>query len=783
MKIARIKEIKNIGTFSNFTNGASLGFEKLTFIYGFNTYGKTTLTDIFQSLKDNDPKIIQDRKTIPAQTGQQKVVFSVKEEIENDIMFEHDNWTQNDLSKYLEVFDTDFIHKNLFTGLNIGRENKENFTQFILGEQSVKLAKEIAKKKKETGDKKRELKTKVPNFVKDKIDIEIIKFLEFSIVGLEKDNIENILPQKKIALQKEQERLKEPQKISQLQEPNEFYLPTFTIIELLEMINTLLQEDYSSIKEDILVKLNKHLFDNFSSKDNAENWIKAGLHYCKDRTKDGCPFCGQFLHNAQDLINIYDSYFDEVYNDFISRIDKELESKNREIENFTFAQKTILQTVLIGFNKYKEFISDEIFQAKLIELQTNIDLLQEEDLSVEKGKILKNIESSQDLKSKCPYKRVDIIDFSHFKTIYLEYNQSLINIKEIIDELSVKIKAFKKQYENIVTIQQGVDFLISEIEELEYKKARIDQDQDCINYIKIQQEITISEAEISVLESRLEGDQSQYLVNYFTQINDLFKKLGSKNFTLEKDTNNQGHMPVYSLKVKFHNVKISNDQLKSVFSESDRRTLALAIFWVKIDLKEQAEKEKMVIILDDPMTSFDDNRTTYSINLFKETISQVSQIIILTHYPNFIKRFCEITKDSQITTKYLKIKKDDATSSLVLSERNVYTMSDYEKVFMKIYEFINRSQSESIKTDLRPFLENLYLPTIFAKQIQDKKVDCSSLEKMIDGIFEGKEEVKTKLHGFRNNLNSDSHIFTSNNDEDVRNFATEMMDYLYSLNY
>ncbi|MBU0579124.1 hypothetical protein KKE34_03925, partial [Patescibacteria group bacterium] len=87
------------------------------------------------------------------------------------------------------------------------------------------------------------------------------------------------------------------------------------------------------------------------------------------------------------------------------------------------------------------------------------------------------------------------------------------------------------------------------------------------------------------------------------------------------------------------------------------------------------------------------------------------------------------------------------------------------------------------KTDLRPFLENLYLPTVFAKQIQDKNVDCGSLEKMIDGIFSGNEEVKTKLHGFRNVLNPDSHSVTLSNDEDVRNFAIEMMNYLYSLNY
>jgi len=54
MQIRRIKEIKNIGTFANFTNGGSSGFEKLTFVYGLNTFGKTTLADILQSLETND---------------------------------------------------------------------------------------------------------------------------------------------------------------------------------------------------------------------------------------------------------------------------------------------------------------------------------------------------------------------------------------------------------------------------------------------------------------------------------------------------------------------------------------------------------------------------------------------------------------------------------------------------------------------------------------------------------------------------------------------------------
>ena len=60
------------------------------------------------------------------------------------------------------------------------------------------------------------------------------------------------------------------------------------------------------------------------------------------------------------------------------------------------------------------------------------------------------------------------------------------------------------------------------------------------------------------------------------------------------------------------------------------------------------------------------------------------------------------------------------------------------------------------------------------EQISDRNVDYDSLESIIDGI-------RRKIHEFRTTLNPDSHLFTSNNDEDVRSFALEMMNYLYSL--
>ena len=127
MKIKKIKEIKNIGTFAQFSNGGSLWFEKLTFIYGLNTFGKTTITDIFQSLKENNPEIILSRKTIPIQQIEQKVTLSIQDNsIEQDLIFKNNSWEKNEFQKYLEIFWTEFIHKNLFTGFSIERNNKEN---------------------------------------------------------------------------------------------------------------------------------------------------------------------------------------------------------------------------------------------------------------------------------------------------------------------------------------------------------------------------------------------------------------------------------------------------------------------------------------------------------------------------------------------------------------------------------------------------------------------------------------------------------------------------------
>jgi len=798
MSIKRIKKIQNVGAFSSFNTGGSLEFEKLTFIYGLNTYGKTTLADIFQSLKSNNPEIISSRKTIYKTVNKtiseqekeqlQEIILSEKNQSEKEINFKNGKWDKNNLHSNIEVFSTGFIDKNLFTGLTIERQNKESFTRFILGEQGVKLAEDIQNKKQAIGQKKKLLNEKCPVFIKDKTEDEKNIFLEFSIENLNKEDIERGLLDKQKELRDIEERLKKPETILELKEPKEYKAPEDQFTTKLDSINQLLEKSYRDIKDEALKRLQQHLESHFTAKEKAENWLREGINYSKDIKNGDCPFCGQSLKDATEIINIYLSYFDSAYTNFINTMENELSKSQQSLKEYNFLEKTKIQEALTKTQKFKELITDSSFHKELNELEHTVTKLKENELTTQKTQILEIVREKCSEKKKAPHKKIESINYDNFKTNLKNYNDSLIDAKKAINQIIDQIQKFKKPYKDISKIKNKITNLETDVKDLEYKKARIEKNQACKEYQQIKEEIDNLNAKVTTLRKQLEQEQFDYLNNYFTKINQLFKRFGSNNFTLSKKIEKRGHIPVCSLTVKFHNKLIDNNDLKTIFSDSDRRALALAIFYAKINLKTDDEKKNLVIILDDPVTSFDDNRITNSINLFKNTIGEVKQIIILTHYPQFIKRFFEMTNNNKEMTNnnkgsptFLTIEQNEKTSFLKQANKIDFISSEYEKTFSKIYGFINKEHTESIKNDLRPFLENLYLPIFFSKQIQDKKVDCSSLNSMIDGIFNENDKIKKKVHQFRETLNPDSHIMTTNNNEDVRNFAKEMIDYLLNI--
>ncbi len=88
--ISRITNIKNVGRFHCCIIGGKQ-FGKNTIIFGQNTGGKSTLTDILWSFKTGDEAFIKGRKTFGSK-GEQQVEFLMKKitpfafQVKNGIM-------------------------------------------------------------------------------------------------------------------------------------------------------------------------------------------------------------------------------------------------------------------------------------------------------------------------------------------------------------------------------------------------------------------------------------------------------------------------------------------------------------------------------------------------------------------------------------------------------------------------------------------------------------------------------------------------------------------------
>jgi wobble nucleotide-excising tRNase len=787
--IKQIKSINNIGSFREFPNGGAIQFEKLTFIYGLNTRGKSTLTDILTSLKENEPSLITSRKSIPTVATNQSVRISVKpfgSTNQVDSIFSNTVWTHVYSNNDLHIFSSDFIHKNLFTGLSIERQNKENFTRFILGQQGVQLASQIAEDKRILRQKKSNVTKLLPPYLSTIQEQDYAPFLSTDPNSVDIEDTRQSLSQLEQRLRQEQQRLLKPTEILSIEEVSQFNATKTNVQELVNQTNDLLERAFNEISSAAIAKLQSHIQNNFEITENVEQWIKEGLDTRKSDSEN-CSFCGQSLETAADLINAYHSYFNEAYRSYISDISSSIESLRRQWKALNFNSLNAVTAKQALFLQYAQLIETDAFTALVTRLNKLRESTNETSLNEESDQFFQQVDQAFNNKERKPHEIVQSIDFSSFLRNHANYQRSLTEISETIDRIREAIRLFKEPYRDLTQVRNRISELETEIENKKRAIARVEQNNACLTYQSEQQEMTIIEGRITANEQALSTDQNQYLDGFFTRIDFHFKHFGSENFTLERGTDNRGHQPVYFLKVKFKGVEINDSNITKVFSESDKRALALSLFWAKMDFLTAEQKQNAIIVLDDPVTSFDDNRILKSITRIKDTLRETRQVIILTHYSHFIRNFIERGMNDDFTISFIEISQNNTTSFLRRIDSNFFTETTYDKVFSRIQSFINRENENEvdIRADLRPFLESLYLPHFYIKKFKaytESNTPFDTLNEKIDAIFLDKT-VKAKFHEFRTMLNPDSHLFTSSNEEDVRSFAREMMEYLYNFSH
>ncbi len=778
----RFKEIKQVGVFSESNNG-SAQFNKIALIYGLNTYGKSTISDIIRSLTLQDPQIMKKRKTIPQSNSTQKVTLNFLDSTENEktISFKNNVWhIPRDFNYKIEIFDNRFIDENIFTGMAFTRSNKENFTDFILSERNVQISQKIEEKRKQSREY-----TRVINTIEKSIVKKLSNRIDF-------DDFINNKSQKKLHEVKEEIQtiqsrvIKLNDSLNRISEIKKFSLPVkldnkLNIIQLFKEANNIFKKNIKTININVKKRMKKHIKAHFITHDkNEENWIKDGFKkYLLYEDFSTCPFCGQEIKDSS-LVDLYSEYFNEELIIYFDTIQELIDDWRENVADANISQKSELSDNMHSLTNWIDVIDSPSITRiyKRIEYISKDSNIKNNEILTLYKKLLVEFKSKINEKEKTPYKKVEIIQYKELKIFDEDYILLVNRYNKLIQKVVTEIEKYKK---NLTTIKlkSRLKKYNDKITELDLEELTVLLKNDCLEYRKKYKRRKILRKKITELDSLLEIEKEKFMNDYFNDINEYYKLFGSNDYEIIKHDDRLGNRPLIGIEVKYKGQSISDENISYLFSCSDRRALALSVFWAKIK-KMISENINVIIILDDPVISFDDNRITNTIDLIVNELENLNQIVILTHYHDFIRSLLS-RNDLSEKLSFIQILNNGKTSFLEHTDKLEFLRDEHYKTYQKIEDFINKKTNEDVSLNLRLYIEQ-ELKLRFRKQINDNNIDTRVFKFFLiylkdNNIIDGEKYMK--LDSFRNALNPIHHTYTDMKIEDKRNFAKSLIRYIY----
>jgi len=726
MQLKRIKKIKSIGLFFDCAFGAT-DFPKTTLIYGLNGYGKSTLSDIFRSLSRNDPNVVMSKQTIHHTTSPEcELCFSTNSSSkETNVCFKSGCWDSK--IENIKIFDSRFVSENVYSDFEITHKHKENISALILGEAGSAIARDIANFEKDIREARKEevritnqIKRSFPNKYEDTIE-------NFIAISEEKKGELKQKPQ----FQKELKTITEAETISGLKELKSLQLSyeAGNVLAHVEGILSLTPPDGKIDKE--AVKKTQEYIEKIGK--NGEQWLFQGLEYHKSKS---CPFCTQNTNKVSDVISAYKNYFSNEYKTFAGGIEEKLNQYEQEcIEYFNQLerQELVLSNNLISLNNIKDFITDDKFAnySKLIQGRASETKDSADKLSLLGKKLLSLISDKIEKKKEQPLVAQNLNEFDRIKFIEggNDLDKKIVAYNEVAIEVNEKIKNLKTasvNKQNKPEIEQKIANL--DLVEIRFSEALISSIKE---YEATKKLVSANEKEREQKEKELAEYNKRISDKCLAKVNAILAQCGCRYIVKFPDNfNKKGYLPVLEIGFTLFGKDVPINKFGEVLSDSDKRVLALSFFIAQLYANKEELKET-IVILDDPFTSFDDNRIEQVFTEIKKIATDAKQLIVLSHYA----RPLAILSEELSGHLQLKIKNSDEGSLFervalkkLLSNPHEIRLDKLEKA---ISEDVKEENIESLKSDLRLVVEH-EIKTRYRYQL--KSVVLTTLGPLIDEL-------------------------------------------------
>ena len=695
-RLRKIKELKKYRFFQDFKwdeNGCNL-FDKYNIIYGWNGSGKTTLCDLFRELEIG-------------QLSDEEISFSLLfEDTDNG---NNTTITQSKLGTipyFFKVFHQNYIQENIATA------------------DPVKHIFAVGKGQKEMIDEVKRLKD---DLKQQKVTLELLKR---ELAG-QKESFEQLKSAKaKI--------IKDAAQYTGAYNKNKFYSAweALTVRQLLSddeyqkaiaairaekrppitfLRNNFIQASVRDYVHAILVESPVNAtIDALKNDTQISSWVEQGLSLHTKRQSEICLFCGNRVSKVR--FDELRAHFNKSYMELSNKIDGAISLLNDKIVQFETVRSTMPDAALLYPELQDQYIpllerAQECCLHYISVIKDVIELLKKKKSDMinpdYSGAFLELIDSLT-------------FDYSIFESI----NKIIGAHNSKTEEFQKSIYDAQKKVENH-HISEFFDEVALHKDKIENKKQEVVEQQDVCDSLAQ----SIRGIEKDIRNSQIPADEINKDISFIMGRSELVFKNSDLGYQITR-----------------------NGKKAKNLSKGEENAVALIYFFNTL-LDVDADSQRTIIVLDDPISSFDSNFYYNAISYIREKTEHVGQTFIFTHKFSLLKDYSKMYRGS--TNRYI-LQRVYSSPQLTNEDRIISQYHDeYAFLFRKVYEFVKNPPSDTSEYLVYPNLARRLLESFLTFKLPKPEDQSNLMGKVLE--LEGSQKTAAGRAVLRL-LNNHSHL-------------------------
>jgi wobble nucleotide-excising tRNase len=688
--INKLNLIKSVGQFDSVTTAFNL--RKLNLVYAENARGKTTLAAVMRSMSTGEAVPINERRRLGATQAPEAVIECTGNA--SPACFRNGAWSRT--FPDVLVFDDFFVDRNVYSGMEVEAEHRQNLHELILGAAGVALARRVDDLAAEIRTRNTDLRNKMNAIpLADRHGLSVDDFCGLA----NRSDIDN-------TIKEAEQRLAALQNARTVKSTPDFTTLSLPTIDFAN-IEAILNRTIDDLDRSAANAVNAHFA---TVGQDAEAWVGTGMGYVtasNDGRQSNCPFCKQSLATSP-IFDHYRAYFGQAYGELQAQLTAAYAQVAKELDGDALAGfERQVQTVAQRLRFWSEFTAVPDFRVDTSAVASAWQAVRDVVLSAISAKRADPLAATS-------------LDADAVAKIEA-YELAAAEVKASSDSLVAANHDIKRVKESV----KGGSTVTVEIElkRLRATKARHSTTNSalCKLYLDEKRAKENADAQKAAAQAALDTHRRTVFPNYQTAINSYLSRLGA-GFTLVRiESQPTAGRPscLYSLLINGHPVPVGpntapsgSQTFKTTLSAGDRNTLALAFFFAALD--QDPNRANRVVVLDDPMSSLDKHRRMATIQEIRTLLPTVAQVIVMSHDEHFLFDLYDRvaprdhTSHSVIDTTSLCIGLAPGSSTICAWDIESEKLGRHDKRHALLMTFAAGRGADSMKVaqSIRPHLEH-----------------------------------------------------------------------------